>query len=448
MTTLIRRISNLYGDLRGYGCGRIRAEVARNCRLSGETLRVLSEELFQKRVQDALRRFPIYANAVRSHCGSLPSSIKRIAPADLPVWTRQDQRALFSSLQEPPVPGAFVHATGGSTGEPTRFYVTRESYEWRNAVSDRGYSWAGAEEGRKSYYVWGAPVKPLSHLNKFKVAIHHAIQRREYFNSFIFNDERKMACCREISRFCPSSLVGYAGNLVDLALFVRSHSGVLTWKARSLVIGAEGLQPGQRELLQETLADEVFMSYGSREFMLIGMECSQHKGYHVTSDNLFVEVVDEQGQPMAPGQTGRILVTDLHNDANPFIRYEIGDLGVWATEPCACGLPFPLLARVEGRIQEYLVTADGSRLTALFIPHLMKEFVWVLGYQIEQEKPGVVRVNVLTDQEPAASDAVNLATALQAKLGEGSHVDVVRVRALKKSASGKCPIVVSSLGKV
>jgi phenylacetate-CoA ligase len=184
------------------------------------------------------------------------------------------------------------------------------------------------------------------------------------------------------------------------------------------------------------------MSYGSREFMLIGMECSQHKGYHISSDNLYVEVVDEQGRPAAPGETGRILVTDLHNDANPFIRYEIGDMGAMATEPCSCVLPFPLLARVEGRIQEYLLTADGSRLTALFIPHLMKEFVWVRGYQIEQEQPGKVRLNVLSDHEPTGAEQAPLIAALVGKLGEGAQVEVVRVAALKKGASGKVPIVV------
>lgn len=442
MTTLIRQLSNCYGDLRGYGRSRIRSEAARSSLRPSEELRALSAGLFQKRVRAALERFPLYADAVRTHCGGLPATGSLISPADLPVWTRQHQRTLFSSLQGPPFAGAFVHATGGSTGEPTRFYMTRESYEWRMAVSDRGYSWAAAEEGRKSYYVWGTPIKPLSALRKLKVGLEHALQRRGYFDSFVFTDERKEACCREINRFRPPALVGYAGNLVDLALYVRAHPGTMRWKARSLVTGAEGLQPGQRELLQETLADEVFMSYGSREFMLIGMECKQHGGYHLSSDNLYIEVVDQSGRPTAPGQTGRILVTDLRNEANPFIRYEIGDMGAMAGEPCACGLPFPLLASVEGRIQEYLLATDGSRLTALFIPHLMKEFAWVRGYQIEQERPGEVKVNVRSDHEATALETAPLVAALQAKLGAGAQVSVVRVAALKKSASGKVPIVV------
>lgn len=422
----------------------IRREISENVDRPPSEILALCHRLFEVRVLDALRRYPVYAEKVRQHGGGVPGHGFNIVPSSLPVWTRNDQRELFASLGGAPISGAFVHATGGSAGSPTRFYMTRESYEWRTAVAERGYGWAGAEAGRKSVYVWGAPIKMPSAMKRFQSILLHSLQRRRYINSFRFDDILKAECCRVINRFRPETLVGYAGNLVELALYVRRNPHVLKWKSPTLVTAAEGIRLGQRELLESTLANEVFLSYGSREFMLIGMECREHRGYHVSSDNLFVEVVDDDGQPVALGQTGRILVTDLHNDANPFIRYEIGDLGAWATEPCSCGLPFPLLARVEGRIQEYLVTIDGSRLTALFIPHLMKEFTWVRGYQIEQNQPGKVQVNVLADHEPIALETAPLIAALQAKLGKGSQVDVVRVATLKKGASGKVPIVVKS----
>jgi phenylacetate-CoA ligase len=320
--------------------------------------------------------------------------------------------------------------------------MTRESFEWRMAVSDRGYSWAGAEEGRKSFYVWGSPIKALSRQMKFKLALQHAIQRREYFDSFVFDDAHRAACCHAINRFRPPALVGYAGNLVELALYARAHPEALRWKARSLVTAAEGLQPGQRQLLEATLADEVFMSYGSREFMLIGMECPEHRGYHLSADTLLVEVVDDCGQPLPPGKAGRIVVTDLRNAANPFIRYEIGDLGTMAAEPCPCGLPFPLLQSVEGRIQEFLLASDGSRQTALFIPHLMKEFRWVRGYQLVQADPTHVRVNVVTETALVPAAVEPIVQALKGKLGQAVNVSVESVPALRKSATGKVPIVI------
>lgn len=441
--SMVRLFFNMYGDVCGYGRSCIRREAKRNANRSLGEIEALQGELFQRRVRDALIRFPVYAEKVRAHRGgSLPAAGAIIRPDDLPVWTRQDQRHLFTSQERPPFKDAYVHSTGGSTGEPTRFHVTRESYEWRMAVSDRGYSWASAAEGRPCVYVWGAPIKPLPLLKKLQVAIQHFAQRRVFVDSFIFDDAQKAACCRHINRFRPSALVGYAGNLVELALFVRAHPGLLTRKTQTAVTAAEGLRPGQRELLQETLAEEVFLSYGSREFMLIGMECSEHRGYHLSSDNLYVEVVDDHGRQVPPGQVGRILVTDLRNLATPFIRYEIGDMGVMAAKHCSCGLPFPLLASVEGRIQEYLYTASGDRVTALFIPHLMKEFFWLKGYQLVQFGKRDVRIDVIADGEVTPDMSELMVNSLKEKLGAGIDIRIEKVSLLKKGPSGKVPIVI------
>lgn len=437
-------INGLYGQLRGYDRLRIKRIVSANCRLSRNEIESRARGLMRARVCDAIAKFPEYARKVESFCGGLSetgySDFQR-----LPIWTREDQRKLFENISSPPAHNSFVHSTGGSSGVPVRFCVTRESYEWRVAVSDRGYSWAGAEEGRKSFYVWGSPIKSEDRLTQFKKRLHHAFQRRTYFDSFDFSDDRKAECCRQINACRPESIVGYAGNLVELARFVRYNRNSLRWRAKTIVTAAEGLMPGQRELLQETLGDEVFRSYGSREFMLIGMECSQHRGYHVASDNLWVEVVDQDGKSVAPGETGRILVTDLHNSANPFIRYEIGDYDSFCSEPCACGLPFLLIADVEGRIQEVIHTPDGRKLTALFIPHLMKEFSQVEGYQLVQNDPWHLVVNLIMKNNPDDVLKNGMLSALKERLGVEMRLEVVRVFSLSKNSSGKTPIIMSEI---
>jgi len=401
--------------------------------------------LLNARVSTAIKMFPIYAEKVKSYCGRLPQESESPKIKDLPMWTREDQRRLSTVPGNQPVVGSFLHSTGGSSGVPVRFYVTRESYEWRMAVSDRGYSWAGAEEGRRSFYVWGAPIRPEGRLQRAKKTVHHWLQGRTYFDSFDFSDARKEECCRRINACRPAAIVGYAGNLVELARFARAHRSCLAWRAKTIVTAAEGLLPGQRELLQEYLGGEVFRSYGTREFMLIGMECSKHCGYHVASDNLLVEVVDREGNPAASGETGRILITDLHNAANPFIRYEVGDYGRLAPEPCPCGLPFPLLADVEGRVQEVIHTPDGGQLTALFVPHLMKEFSQVEGYQLVQDDSKHLVVNLIVKQDLADEARVQLLASLRERLGENMNIELKRVVSLEKNRTGKIPIVISRI---
>ena len=438
-------LNSLYGQLRGYDRWSIRRDVSANAMLSLDDLSLLSRELLDSRLLDAVAKFPSYAKKVRGCCGRLPTLKDSIPLSALPVWTREDQQALFDELSGPPVVGSFVHSTGGSTGQPRSFYVSRESYEWRSAVSDRGYSWAGAEEGRSSVYVWGAPVNdPGLHLS-LKKRLHHGFQRRRYFDSFYFDDEQKQRCCNLIDSVQPDALVGYAGNLVELAGAVRDNKSSLKWKTRSIVTAAEGLFSRQRELLEATIADEVFMSYGSREFMLIGMECSEHNGYHISADNIKVEVVDESGELLPPGEIGHLLVTDLRNSANPFIRYEIGDLGSLSDSVCRCGKPFPLLKSVDGRMQEFIEMPDGSRLTALFIPHVMKDFSWVDGYQVCQKKDMSIVFNIVSSEPFDDENVKPIALALKAHLSDGVHISFPRVAALRKNRSGKTPIVVSDL---
>lgn len=440
-------LNPIYGQLRGYNRMRIRRQVRDAVGLSPERIEDIKLDLLQDRVRDAVARFPLYAEKVKSFRGSLPDVHDFIELNDLPIWTRKDQNDLFATLDDAPVEGSFMHATGGSTGAPTRFYVTRESYEWRLSVSDYGYSLAGAEEGQKSFYVWGTPIKNPAVSQKLKYGVHHWLQRRTYFDSFNFDDAQKAKCCRAINRARPYSLVGYTGNLVALALFIRDNPGILKWKARALVTAAEGLHPGQRELLEKHLVDEVFQSYGSREFMMIGMECWQHNGYHLVGTNLIVEIVDDKGKALPAGELGRIVITDLRNAANPFVRYEIGDLGVME-EPshrCPCKLPFPILRSVGGRMQEVILKADGEQLTALFIPHLMKEFSWIDGYQILQNVPGNITVNVVAIEKVTNELSASAVVLLKEKLGDDMAITVKQVVELQKSASGKIPIVVGNI---
>ena len=422
---------DLYGSLRGYQRTTIRRAVRQTLHVSPSTIQQRAQELLAQRIENAQRDFPRYAELLMQSHGQPP------------VLTKHDIQYILANHTPPS--DASPHATGGSTGQPLRFYITRESYEWRTAVSDRGYSYAQAEEGQRSFYVWGAPISKPSCRQQIKASLHHRLQNRMYFNSFQFDEAQMTRCCAQINRFKPVSLVGYAGNLVALAQFVARHPHLLTWRARTAVTAAEGLPPGMRQIIEQHLAQEVFMSYGSREFMLIGMETHEHDGYQIAADNVYVEVVDAEGTPCPPGVAGDIVVTDLHNMATPFIRYKIGDVGVMAP---ADDQRLPTLARVDGRNQEVIVRADGSRITALFFPHLMKDFPRVGGYQVEQQEPGIICLHLITSDPNWRTWEVDIRAAIARHVGEGIVCTCKRVETLQKTASGKTPIVVERAGRL
>jgi phenylacetate-CoA ligase len=442
-------ISCLYGEMRGYERLRIRLRATAHQRLSPGELERLTEHLFQKRVQDAINRFPAYAEKVLRHRGSLPGKEEVVRPEELPVWTRHDQRALFAAQPRPFEP-TYVHETSGSTTLPVSFYVTRRSYEWRCAVSDRGYSWAGAEEGNRVFFLWAAEPRKRRLSHRIKRFVHQRLQCRMVFDVYRrIGEEELERCCRLIERYRPHAIVGYTAMLVELGRFVRDHPGSLRWRPRSMVCAAECLQPGQRDLLEEHVVDEVFVSYGSREFMGLAMECSRHSGYHAYADNTLLEIVDADGRPVPPGRQGRVLVTDLNNHATPFVRYEIGDFGTMAPSTgagaCPCGLPFPLITSIDGRLQDVVYAADGRSVTGLYLAQVFGEFPWIEGYQMVQDEPGRIRVRLVTREELMPERVAPVTERMREQLGHDMHVEYERAQSLVRRPSGKVRIVMSSL---
>jgi phenylacetate-CoA ligase len=100
--------------------------------------------------------------------------------------------------------------------------------------------------------------------------------------------------------------------------------------------------------------------YTCQEAGYLALQCPDHPHYHVQSENVLLEVVDDQGLPCAPGEVGRVLVTSLNNFATPLIRYEIGDYAEVGAA-CSCGRGLPVLKRIMGRYRNLLTLPDGTR---------------------------------------------------------------------------------------
>ena len=165
---------------------------------------------------------------------------------------------------------------------------------------------------------------------------------------------------------------------------------------QGVICAAEKVLPFQREVMERVFGCPVFNTYGSREFMLIASECEKHEGLHVNVENLIVEIVKEDGTYAREGETGRIIITDLHNYGMPFIRYEIGDLAVFTERRCSCGRGLPIIEDVVGRSLDMIKTPEGKIVPGEFFPHLMKEFKEILKFQVIQETLENLRIRMVT----------------------------------------------------
>ncbi len=157
-------------------------------------------------------------------------------------------------------------------------------------------------------------------------------------------------------------LAGKPSSLLRLADMILNHNGLGEFpiRPRVVVTGAEQLFPAARERLGMIFGCPVFDAYGMTEVGMIACECSVRQGLHVEDDHVIVEIVRD-GQPVPPGQSGEIVVTCLDNPTMPILRYRTGDSGRLLVGNCPCGLAYPRLAGLEGRLVDQFLTSAGDK---------------------------------------------------------------------------------------
>lgn len=368
-----------------------------------------------------------------------PADVAKLAPV-----TKQDIRDHREHMLAGNHRGrVYEHKTGGSTGAPLQFYVNRGSYEWRLAVSMRGYRWAGCEDGDRQFYVWGAPIGTPPWKQRAKTRLHNAFLRRQIVSSFGFSEPGMADCVERINRFRPITVIGYTNALFLLAQHVLDRNKKLA-KPNAVITAAEGVNSLQRTTIERAFGAPVFSSYGSREFMLIAMECEQHNGLHLSADNLYVEVVTE-GRPAKEGEAGDILVTDLHNFGMPFLRYRIGDMGVATNRRCSCGRGLPLIERIEGRVLDVIRTPEGRIVPGEFFPHLMKEFNAVKQFQVVQKRLDLLQIRLVLREGANGDTMRGMEREIRRVLGDRIQIHFESVSEIAQTASGKHRVTISEL---
>jgi len=363
----------------------------------------------------------------------------------LPILTKNDIKLNYSSLISSEYRNRiWKKTTGGSTGQPLQFAYTNESYQWRVAMSKRGYSWAGAWPGAKQAYIWGVQLDNFSRLQKVKESVHHFIDRHLYFNCFEFDEPAMTRCLAEMNRFKPECVVGYTNPLYNLALFIGKNSKI-RFRPKGVICAAEKVHPFQREVIERVFGAKVFNTYGSREFMLIAAECEMHEGLHISAENLIVEIIKDDGTQARDGEVGRVIVTDLHNYGMPFIRYEIGDLGIATSKMCSCGRGLPLIADVVGRSLDVIRTPEGKIIPGEFFPHLMKDCVGIKKYQVIQENIKNIVIKIVPDHDFNEHVEYKIYKEVLKILGDNMDINIEITKDIPLTKTGKLMVTISKV---
>jgi phenylacetate-CoA ligase len=404
---------------------------------TSEQTRQFQWQALQRLLEHTFRTVPYYKKKYAAE-GIALSDIRTISDfAKLPPLSRAEVNSHRDELcSEITTSKLIQHATGGSSGVPTRFVITMDSYDWRCAASDRAYSWSGHRLGQRTLYLWGAPLGNISRLKSTKVAAHRMLRRELFVPTFIQTPELWHQTSKRALQFRPRFIVGYVSSIEQFASFLISEKLTLPG-IQAVISAAEPVHEKTRQLVMQAFGAPLYNAYGSREFMSIAAECDQHRGLHINAENILVET--ELARSEGPSE---LLVTDLHNFGMPFIRYRIGDVGAIDESMCSCGRGLPLISSVEGRVLEVLRTSSGRIVPGEFFPHLFKDFREIREFQVQQTSLDEIMVYVVLNVQILDSSQKLIQQEIARVFGTEVRVAVTPVAAIPQLPSGKRRVTV------
>lgn len=377
--------------------------------------------------------------------------------ARIPILTRGDIQAAGPALRAHPVPanlsGTYENSSGGSTSEPVRvtksnldalFWdaTTLRDVEWHNLdvsqnmvrISRTNFLGKDVAENASGpagalFATWGEP---------------HSLVRQTGQVHFLHAKHSPADQLAFIAKHRPAYLFTFPSVLRLLLAHIREHR-LDAPQFRAVMCLSEMVDPTLRALCREILGVSIISAYSAAETGIMALQCPMGDGgLHVMSESHFVEVLDDDGRAVGPGETGRVVVTPMHNFVTPLLRYEIGDRAT-VGEACPCGRGLPHLTRIDGRVTDYLVCADGSRRFPDTGHHRLASVGAIREYQFIQRTVDLLELRLVVGRDLSAAEEAEVRDIARRGMGEGFRLDIRVVDRIERTAAGKLRAFLSDL---
>lgn len=446
-------IQNLACSVFGWGLNRRRYgaayksledEVFDRLKLSAKDYRDLCNQRLQTTIRHATQSVPYYQKLFASN-GIDPNEIR--GPADLeqiPLLTRQqiqDRLGDFCSNRNDEYQTSIVK-TSGTTGTGLVFPMTLQAEQEQWAIWWR-YR-AQFKLNRATWYAhfYGKSVVPVQQSRPPFWRI-NVPGKQILFSGYHMQDNNLPYYIDELNRRKPPWIQGYPSLLALLAGYMVSTGAILDYKPMIVTTGAESLLPHQRALIEKAFNTTCRQHYGTTEAVVNISECVNGR-LHVDEDFGCVEFL-----PAGDG-VWKIVATGYVNPAFVLIRYEVGDNVVLPLEPvrCGCGHPGRIVEKIDGRIEDYVITTNGVKIGRL--DHILKDMLNIREAQIIQNEVGKIDFLIVKGESYSGDDESRLITETKKRLGQDMKIRVKYVQSLERSKTGKLRFVVSGLqqGKI
>ncbi|KJD36772.1 AMP-binding protein [Tamlana sedimentorum] len=368
----------------------------------------------------------------------------------VPVMTKSDlQQPLEQRLSEGfTTKNIYVNKTSGSSGHPFIFAKDKFCHALTWAVIQNRFGWYNINfNSSKQARFYGIPLNKVGYYKeRFKDFLSH----RYRFSVFNLSDEAFAATLQKFKTTTFHYINGYTSAIVQFAKYLEKKNIVLKSVCPSLnvcVVTSEMLFETDKKLLETQLGIPVVNEYGASELDLIAFQ-NPNGNWQLNSETLFIEILDEKNKVLPNGEEGRVVITSLYNKAQPFIRYDLGDIGVLSKKST---IKTPILEKLTGRTNDIVILPSGKRAAGLTFYYITKSIIEndgkVKEFVIEQVKPDTFKIIYVGDETLSESQKQTINRKIEHYLESGLHIIYEKQNKLNRQKSGKLKQFSSYLNK-
>jgi phenylacetate-CoA ligase len=362
--------------------------------------------------------------------------------ASIPVLTRSIVRDHNHDLVNYDLPAWMFRnksGTSGSTGEPVQFY--RTTFSLPNATDELSYLYNNSIRRVIEKYSIEHVLHTMRRVDIYIPSTFQIEEETDINSNFLFINPDELQHHPEevvtrVIAFAPKMFGCYGSITLEFCSIVDKMGLAGTFSIPYIRNVGESLNTEQRAYIEKMLGGHVYDIYSTEEFWTVAREREGSKGLVSFSNTSYVEILDDLDQPVAIGDEGRIIITDLTNYTMPLIRYDTGDIGVMLGRSGA-----QTHFELKGRNRHF--TLNGKLFGHFDINALFAEYAHlVTQYQIVKKTETAIAVNIATKEGDTTLLEKDIRQVMKVRIGESVSVQINFSTALPRIGRGKTVVYI------
>ncbi|WP_143306088.1 phenylacetate--CoA ligase family protein [Chitinophaga vietnamensis] len=401
--------------------------------LSPEALKARQWKLLQETVQDAREKSPYYKKILQG----IPEKFSLEEFKQIPIQSKEDIRSNIDDIYTIPAAGAILSKTGGTTGKSLQVRYTHDDMQHRFALLDFFRADYGYALGDKVAWFSGKSLLTPRDEAKHRYWKYDWLYKIRYYSTMHISHHTIKHYIDDLNRFRPLFAVGFPSCMYEIAKWGLANNYPLKYRMRAIFPTAETIVESEKQVIEAYFGAFTVNQYASSEGAPFILEC-KNGNLHMELLSGYFEVLDADGKD---AQEGELVVTSFTTHGTPLIRYAIKDRIRLSDAVCGCGNHNPLVAQIQGRINDFVYSEERGKINLGNLSNCVKKVQGVVKFQVIQDTKEAILVKVVKDKIYAEKDEQYFRHELRERLGERIRIDFSYVEDIPRENSGKYRIV-------